>query len=205
MAHGVVLDAGDGINVKQAEASCYLQQPEASRCLEQSEASRWLQQPEATRYFVGLGANLGDRIETLKAAISLLTPWLVTGSLRQSSFWESEALGGPGPNYINAVIQFDSPLSAIALLDTMQSIESTLGRQRSTVNAPRTLDLDLLLVEDLQIQLDRLIIPHPRMHQRAFVLYPLLELDSGLTIPGLGAASDWLGTIGSQVCRRWID
>ena len=205
MAHGVVLDAGDGINVKQAEASCYLQQPEASRCLEQSEASRWLQQPEATRYFVGLGANLGDRIETLKTAISLLTPWLVTGSLRQSSFWESEALDGPGPNYINAVIQFDSPLSAIALLDTMQSIESTLGRQRSTVNAPRTLDLDLLLVEDLQIQLDRLIIPHPRMHQRAFVLYPLLELDSGMTIPGLGAASTWLGAIGSQACRRWID
>ncbi|MFM7659267.1 MAG: 2-amino-4-hydroxy-6-hydroxymethyldihydropteridine diphosphokinase [Betaproteobacteria bacterium] len=191
--------------MKQPEASCYLQQPEASRCLEQSEASRWLQQPEATRYFVGLGANLGDRIETLKTAISLLTPWLVTGSLRQSSFWESEALDGPGPNYINAVIQFDSPLGAIALLDTMQSIESTLGRQRSTVNAPRTLDLDLLLVEDLQIQLERLIIPHPRMHQRAFVLYPLLELDSGLTIPGLGAASKWLGAIGSQACRRWID
>lgn len=157
------------------------------------------------RYFVGLGANLGDRIATLKTAITQLSPWLVAGSLRHSSYWESEALDGPGPNYINAVIAFASPLKALALLDQLQDIEKTLGRQRSTPNAPRTLDLDLLLAEDLQLQEDRLQIPHPRMHQRAFVLYPLLELDPDLIIPGLGAAADWLKASDSQICRRWTD
>jgi 2-amino-4-hydroxy-6-hydroxymethyldihydropteridine diphosphokinase len=159
-------------------------------------------EPEPRRYFVGLGANLGDRIGSLKAAVQQLKPWMIEGSLRESSFWESEAIDGPGPDYINAVIRFDCRLAPLALLDVLQGIELAFGRQRSTRNAARTLDLDLLLADDQRIEQDRLQVPHPRMHERAFVLQPLLELDPGLSIPGLGPASEWLGASNDQTCLR---
>ncbi len=158
---------------------------------------------QALRYWVGLGANQGDPVAQLRAAIEALRPYSIEGRLRSSSLWESEAVDGPGPNYINAVIQFSSHLGVEALLDVLQAIELQFGRQRSSVNAPRPLDLDILLAEDLQVAQSRLQIPHPRMHQRAFVLYPLLELDPGLRIPGLGPASQWLKACSDQVCRLW--
>jgi 2-amino-4-hydroxy-6-hydroxymethyldihydropteridine diphosphokinase len=203
--HGVARDADDGYKVQPLESIGISGAKLISEAKSINDPKSNAMDPETPsyRYFVGLGANLGNRIATLKAAITQLSPWLLAGSLRHSSYWESEALDGPGPNYINAVIAFASPLKALALLDELQIIEQKLGRRRSTPNAPRTLDLDLLLADDLQLQEDRLQIPHPRMHQRAFVLYPLLELDPDLIIPGLGAASGWLQANGSQVCRRW--
>jgi 2-amino-4-hydroxy-6-hydroxymethyldihydropteridine diphosphokinase len=159
-------------------------------------------EPGAHRYFVGLGANLGDRIGTLRAAVQQLKPWMIEGSLRESSLWESEAIDGPGPAYINAVIRFDCRLAPLALLDVLQGIELAFGRQRSTRNAARTLDLDLLLADEQRIEQDRLQVPHPRMHQRAFVLQPLLELEPELSIPGIGPASKWLSASSGQTCRR---
>ena len=154
------------------------------------------------RYTVGLGANLGDRLSNLKAAIVALGPIVLEGSLRQSSWWASEAIDGPGPGYVNAVIEFTSDLGPRRMLEFLHSIEANFGRKRSTPNAARTLDLDILLADDLRLEEADLQIPHPRMHQRAFVLRPLLELDPQREIPGLGPAAMWLAGCSQQLCVR---
>lgn len=132
-----------------------------------------------SRAYLGLGANLGDPIEQLISARSMLfrLPTVMAG--RCSSFYSSSPVGySQQADFINCVIELDVTISAIELLDQMQLIETMLGRQRVVghQNAPRLIDIDLLLFGDQQIMNERLIVPHPRMTKRLFVLHPLLEL-----------------------------
>ncbi len=126
--------------------------------------------------YIALGANLGDRLATLRAAVGELGGrWPVAA---RSSVWETEAIGPP-PDYLNAAIAIDAPpaLEPDALLDALHAIEARHGRVRDAVrNAPRTLDLDVLLWGDRVIRAARLEVPHPRMHERLFVLGPLAEI-----------------------------
>jgi 2-amino-4-hydroxy-6-hydroxymethyldihydropteridine diphosphokinase len=128
----------------------------------------------ATAY-IGLGANLGDRIATLRSAVQrLATLGHVTGI---SSLYETEPVGYlEQPRFLNAVVVLVSELAPIDLLHALLGIERELGRTRSFPNAPRTLDLDLLLVDDVTLETTDMTLPHPRLHERAFVLVPLAEL-----------------------------
>jgi len=128
------------------------------------------------RAYIGLGANLGDLAATLRAAIAALEALPHTRLAAVSSAWRSAPVDAGGPDYLNAVVRLETALAPEPLLDALQAIERAYGRERPYVNAPRTLDLDLLLYDDLAMQSVRLTLPHPRLHQRAFVLHPLLEV-----------------------------
>lgn len=158
--------------------------------------------PDGETAYVGLGANLGDAAATLRAATQALAQWPGCRVLGASSLYRSAPVDAGGPDYINAVVALHTGLAPLALLDALQAIEHRFGRQRSYVNAPRTLDLDLLLFGDTVLQTPRLTVPHPRLHRRAFVLQPLLELAPDLEAPGLGRLSDHLGATAGQRLQR---
>jgi 2-amino-4-hydroxy-6-hydroxymethyldihydropteridine diphosphokinase len=128
------------------------------------------------RVFVGLGANLGDAAATVRAAIDALAALPGTTVLACSSLYRSAAVGGPGPDYVNAVAELRTTQAPTALLCSLQSIEARFGRERPYRNAPRTLDLDLLLYGERRIETPELAVPHPRWRERAFVLVPLAEI-----------------------------
>jgi 2-amino-4-hydroxy-6-hydroxymethyldihydropteridine diphosphokinase len=151
------------------------------------------------RAYVGIGANLGDAVATVRAAIGRLGP---LGLRRASPLYRSAPVQAAGPDFINAVAELDTDLSAPELLTALQTIEQAFGRQRSYRNAPRTLDLDLLLHGQTNIASDRLTVPHPRLHERAFVLVPLLELAPDLMVTGLGRLADRLGAVAGQRLER---
>jgi 2-amino-4-hydroxy-6-hydroxymethyldihydropteridine diphosphokinase len=133
----------------------------------------------STVAYLGLGANLGDPIQQIVDARAALARLPSTLHLRCSYFYASSPLGYDAqPDFINCVIELATDSSAIELLDQMQVIEKTLGRERVTCNqnAPRTIDIDLLLYGDKTIDMERLQVPHPRIKSRLFVLRPLLEL-----------------------------
>jgi 2-amino-4-hydroxy-6-hydroxymethyldihydropteridine diphosphokinase len=133
----------------------------------------------STLAYLGLGANLGDPIQQIVDARAALARLPSTLHLRCSYFYASSPLGYDAqPDFINCVIELATDSSAIELLDQMQVIEKTLGRERVTCNqnAPRTIDIDLLLYGDKTIDMERLQVPHPRIKSRLFVLRPLLEL-----------------------------
>ncbi len=134
--------------------------------------------------FLGLGSNLGDRLTNLQAAVDALQtePGLrVTASSR---VWETAPVGGPPqPDYLNAVIQVETDLSARDLLDAARRVESRLGRVRSQRWGARTMDVDILLYDDAQIDETDLVIPHLRLTERAFVVLPLLELEPDPVLP----------------------
>lgn len=144
---------------------------------------------------IGLGANLGDAAATLDAACAALAQLPQTQWVAASGRWRSRPVEASGPDYLNAVACVRTRLSPEALLDALQAIENAHGRERPYLNAPRTLDLDLLLHGDLQRQTARLTLPHPRMTQRAFVLLPLLQvceaLPGQIALPGAGDPLDW--------------
>lgn len=135
--------------------------------------------------YVGLGANLGQARQTLAQAARELANTEGIHDLTLSPLYRSAPVDAGGPDFTNAVARLDTSLAAEALLDRLQAIELAHGRERPYRNAPRTLDLDLLLYGDQHINTSRLTVPHPRMHERAFVLYPLrdlapeLQLDQG--------------------------
>ncbi len=158
--------------------------------------------PPATTAYIGLGANLGDARATLAAALDALAVLPGCSGLRASSLWRTAPIESSGPDYLNAVAALQTTLAPLPLLDALQAIEQRFGRERPYVNAPRTLDLDLLLHGDAVIDTPRLQLPHPRLHQRAFVLQPILELAPTLQAPGLGLLAAHLGaTAGQQVQR----
>jgi len=126
--------------------------------------------------FIGLGANLGERESCLAAALEALKALAVSGSWRVSSFYETVPVGGAGPDYLNAVCSFDTMLSALELHRILMTLEFEAGRVRSVPNAPRVLDLDLLFYGTEIISSADLIVPHPRLQTRAFVLVPLVEI-----------------------------
>jgi len=136
---------------------------------------------------VGLGANLGDPRRQLQAALEQLARLPDTRLLRASGFYRSAPVDAADqPDYVNAVAQLDTALSPEALLGWLQAIEQQHGRERPFRSAPRTLDLDLLLYGDTRIDGPGLTVPHPRMHERAFVLRPLAEIAPDATVPGRG-------------------
>lgn len=130
--------------------------------------------------FIALGANLGEPAQTLRDALTSLDAAPGVRMLKASSLYRTAPIDSSGPDYINAVAEIATTLSAPALLDTLQAIEQRAGRERPYRNAPRTLDLDLLLYGAGRIHSPRLSVPHPRMWERAFVVVPLAEIASSL-------------------------
>lgn len=146
--------------------------------------------------WIGLGANLGDARAALRAAVRALAALPGTRVLRVSSLYRSAPVDAGGPDYLNAVAELDTPLAPLALLHTLQSIEQAAGRERPYRNAPRTLDLDLLLHGDERLDSPELTVPHPRMGERAFVLLPMAEL-----APGLVRAEQLAAVAGQRIER----
>ena len=128
------------------------------------------------RAFVALGANLGDAAATVQRALQALNGTPGLRLVQASSLYRTAPVDATGPNFINAVAEVATTLTAPDLLDALQAIEAAEGRERPYRNAPRTLDLDLLLYGDARIDSPRLTVPHPRMFERAFVLVPLAEV-----------------------------
>lgn len=145
--------------------------------------------------WIGLGANLGNPLVTLQMALRELAQADNVVVQATSPFYRTAPVDSSGPDYVNAVTRLATSLPPHALLALLQRVEQQHGRQRPYQNAPRTLDLDLLLYGDLRIDDDTLVVPHPRMHQRAFVLQPLLDIDPGIKIENL-PLHDWLARIG---------
>lgn len=142
--------------------------------------------------YLALGSNLGDRIANLVAARAAIAASIGCTLRQSSSLYESPAWGSSEsqPDYLNSVIAIDTTLTASALWQRASEIEIDHGRVRSAVpNAARTLDIDLLLFADLTINTLNVVLPHPRMHLRKFVLCPLLEIAPEVRIPGRGAAA----------------
>jgi len=158
----------------------------------------------ALRAAIGLGANLGDAAAALRAATQAIAALPSTRSLRRSALYRSAPLDAPGPDYLNAVAVVETTLAPAALLAALQAIEQQQGRTRPYRHAPRSLDLDLLLCGDLVVDTPALRLPHPRLHQRAFVLLPLLEVWPDAVVPGLGAARALLGAVAGQRIERLV-
>ena len=156
--------------------------------------------PEAA--FIGLGANLGDPRAALDAAFVALARLPDTTLRAASSLYRSAPIDSSGPDYLNAVVQLDTRLAPEALLGELQRIERVHGRERPYRNAPRTLDLDLLLYGDDCVDSKALTVPHPRLHERAFALLPLAELAPHLMIPGHGAIGGLLPAVAAQGIAR---
>jgi 2-amino-4-hydroxy-6-hydroxymethyldihydropteridine diphosphokinase len=134
--------------------------------------------------YVGLGSNLQDPVRQVEAAFEELDRLPRTRVVKRSSLYRTAPVGyADQPEFINAVVQLDTGLAAEQLLDELQGLEARHGRERSFPNAPRILDLDLLLFGDLVLRTERLTVPHPRMRERAFVLEPLREIAPHLELP----------------------
>jgi len=147
--------------------------------------------------YVGLGSNLEDPENQLRQAFAELDHLPQTRLVRKSSMYRTAPIGHEAqPDFINAVAQLETGLPAERLLAELQAIEKNHGRERSFRNAPRTLDLDLLLFGDDRLSSPRLTVPHPRMHERAFVLKPLLEIAPQLPFSLEGCAGQKIERIG---------
>jgi 2-amino-4-hydroxy-6-hydroxymethyldihydropteridine diphosphokinase len=158
--------------------------------------------PAAVEAFVGLGANLEDPLQQVRQAIAELDAIEHTCLLVASSLYRSAPVGyADQPDFINAVAKLQTGLSPRELLDALHVIENRHSRRRSVRNAPRTLDLDLLLYGILVVDEDGLTLPHPRMHERAFVLLPLAEIAPEALLPGHASVSQLL----AQVDRSGVE
>lgn len=160
--------------------------------------------PEAaTRVFIALGSNLGNPSAQVERGMQMLSTLEHTEIIKRSSLYQSAPIGETDqPDFINAVVQVKTRLTPHTLLTGLLAIEQACGRIRSYRNAPRTLDLDILLFDDRQCNDENLILPHPRMHERAFVLLPLLEIVDACHIPGRGDAVDCLANCTHQSIER---
>jgi 2-amino-4-hydroxy-6-hydroxymethyldihydropteridine diphosphokinase len=154
--------------------------------------------------YIALGANLGNPLAMVRNAIVALDALPQTQLVRASSLYRTEPVGLKAqPDFINAVAAVATTLEPEALLLALQAQEAAQGRVRSIANAPRTLDLDILLYDELALATPTLILPHPRMHLRAFVLKPLAEIASAeLEIPGRGKLASWFSTVAGQRVQR---
>ncbi len=150
------------------------------------------------RAYIGLGANLGDARGAIAAALDAVAALPGTLGLRCSALYRSAPLDAAGPDFVNAVVALDTTLAPEALLAALQAIETRAGRSRPYRHAPRVLDLDLLAHGQACIATPALTLPHPRLHLRAFVLRPLLELAPELSLPGLGRLADHLAATAGQ-------
>ena len=155
--------------------------------------------------FIALGANLGDPVATVTAAIVALRGLPQAEFVAASSLYRTAPVGlRHQPDFINAVVELAAVSSAPTLLQSLFAIEARFGRRRSVKNAPRTLDLDLLLYGDQCSDDPQLTLPHPRLHERAFVLAPLAEIAPQLVIPGRGRVADLLLQCAGQRIERLL-
>ena len=153
--------------------------------------------------YVALGANLADPANQVRAAIAALSQLPQAQLQRASSLYRTAPVGiVHQPDFINAVAALETTLAPHDLLSALFAVESAFGRRRDYHHAPRTLDLDLLLYDDQVIDSARLTLPHPRMHLRAFVLAPLVEIAPDCRIPGRGLAAAWLPAVSRQAIER---
>lgn len=162
--------------------------------------------PERHVAFVGFGSNLGDSLGELKTACSELATLSETTLNGCSAVYRSAPIGvAPQPDFLNACCRLTTALGARSLLAELMRIEQLRGRTRSEKGAPRVLDLDLLLYDDLICDEPGLTLPHPRLHERAFVLYPLADLDATIIIPGRGSVRALLKRCAGQRIERLAD
>jgi 2-amino-4-hydroxy-6-hydroxymethyldihydropteridine diphosphokinase len=153
--------------------------------------------------YVALGANLADPAAQIRAALAALGALPQSCLLRASSLYRTAPVGIHGqPDFINAVAVVETRLAPHDLLAALFGIEARFGRRRDFHHAPRTLDLDLLLYDAQVIDTPQLTLPHPRMHLRAFVLAPLLEIAPDCLLPGRGSAAAWLPATRLQPIER---
>jgi 2-amino-4-hydroxy-6-hydroxymethyldihydropteridine diphosphokinase len=144
-----------------------------------------------TTAYIGLGSNLGDRLGNLQAALKALSARGLE-QVARSSVYESDALGPPQPDYLNAVVSVPTSLTPRELLEVLLAVEAELGRHRGQRWGPREIDLDLLLYGDEMVEEDGLTVPHPEMTKRSFVLLPLLEIAPDLDLPSGEPAAAFL-------------
>lgn len=159
--------------------------------------------------FVALGANLGEPEQTLKKSVDLIKNLNGIKKVEASGLYSTAPIDSSGPDYLNAVlrVKLDDEVLAEEFLKSLFEIENSLGRVRpaGVHNAPRTIDCDLLLFANDQRVSDFLTLPHPRMHQRAFVLVPLLELNPDIEIGELGPAINFLNSVKEQRITKLKD
>lgn len=156
---------------------------------------------------IGLGANLGDARQTLQEAVQELQSHASTADWQVSPLYRTAPIGGneAQPDYINGVATFRTDLAPEALMQWLLETERHFGRDRShdiVRNSPRTLDLDLLLYDRVSMDTPLLVLPHPRLHQRAFVLFPLNDLAPDLEIPGYGPVHTLIEQVAGQQISR---
>ena len=156
--------------------------------------------------FVAIGSNLADSAYQVLRAFSAIAALPVTRLCARSSLYLTAPVGyAEQPDFINAVAHIETTLAPRQLLSALLEIEHIFGRERTFRNAPRVIDLDLLLYNNLQQHDDGLTLPHPRMHERAFVLAPLIEIAPNIVIPGQGRATDYLHATHDQDLHRVED
>ena len=137
-----------------------------------------------TKAYLALGSNLGDRLERLREAVRPLEEIEGVDVVRSSRVYETDPVGPPQPAYLNAVIEVETSRSPVELLEACRAVEDALGRIRGERWGPRTIDVDVLTFDEQTVDEPDLQIPHPRMHERGFVLVPLGELDDDPMLPG---------------------
>jgi 2-amino-4-hydroxy-6-hydroxymethyldihydropteridine diphosphokinase len=158
----------------------------------------------AARAYIGIGGNLDDPVSQVRRALQALAALPACRRVAQSPLYRSAPVGGPPdqPDYINAVAALDTTLAPKSLLAALQALEEAQGRVRTERWGPRTLDLDLLLYDRLVSDDPLLTLPHPRLHQRAFVLYPLYDIAPDLAIPGRGPLAELLARCPARAITR---
>lgn len=152
--------------------------------------------------YVGIGSNLGGARDNVQRAILQLDKLRKTRLSAQSSLFRTAPVDADGDDYINAVARIDTRLPAHELLQELQAIEQEFGRERPYLNAPRKLDLDILLYGQQKISTASLVVPHPRLTQRAFALIPLLQIDPLIAIPGQGPARGFVENVAGQAIQK---
>ena len=141
----------------------------------------------STRAYIAIGSNLAEPMKQVVAAWDEIANLPKSKLIQKSSLYVSEPLGYKDqPDFVNAVVLLETELTPHELLSELQSLEDLHERVRSFPNAPRTLDLDIILFGNLEINDSHLIVPHPRMHERAFVIFPLQEISANISIPHIG-------------------
>lgn len=159
------------------------------------------------RAVLSIGSNVGEREANLQGAVSSLADTPEVYIVDTSPVYETAPVDSPvqAEEFLNAVLIVDTTLSADTLLERCLAVEDAYGRERGERNAPRTLDIDLLLLGDKQVETHELTVPHPRAHERAFVLQPWLDIDADGEIPGQGRVADLLGKLELVGVRRRDD
>ena len=152
-----------------------------------------------SKIYIALGSNLEEPSQQIYKAINLIDAIDKLSVTDKSSLYKTKPIGKiDQPDFINAAIEVEGNISPENLHTALQDIETQAGRIRMELNEPRTLDLDILLIDDLIMKTKKLTIPHPRMHQRQFVIVPLFEINQELNIPGIGSIDEILKSIPDQ-------